>query len=433
MTHKKKILLTGASLTSGNKGINALTLGTIISLYNNNNDIEIEIFNQNSRSDEEIIHNINIGSRTVPVKENYVWSSKFILCGLLHLSFSFLPDLIKEILFIRCLKFAYLPHVIIKKKAINYNEPALKKLINADLVINLSEGDSFSDIYGMHVFLRHALDKVIAHSHGIPFYFFPQTLGPFNSWTARKLAGKIFRSADKIFAREKQTRDYLLNMFGDLANMDEANDMAFLMDPEPVDDQGFEKFCSDGIITGINISGFLSSNPLGRDRILGDTDDYNNITDKIITTLLDLNEDNKIVFLSHVQTEDDKANKCFINKYTRLGYGERLFLLRDNYSAPQLKYFLSRMDFFTGARMHACIGALSTGIPTVPQAYSYKFVGITDKFGIGEYVIDLKKDTLEEVEQKISHVFSDRKKIKSKLIASFPEIKKDADKCGKNI
>ena len=219
-------------------------------------------------------------------------------------------------------------------------------------------------------------------------------------------------------------------MFGELPNMEEANDMAFLMEPEPVEDAGFERFCSDGIITGINISGFLTTEPLGRDKILGGSDNYNAITDRIISILLDINPANKIVFLSHVQFQDDEINKLCIEKYTKLGFGDRLFLLRDSYTAPQLKYFLSRMSFFTGARMHACIGALSTGIPTVPQAYSYKFVGITDKFGIGEYVIDLKTDNLDIVEKKIRFVFENRIDIKRKLIESFPAIKKDSDKCG---
>jgi len=263
MTYKKRILLTGASLSSDNKGINALTLGTIISLYNNNSDIEVEIFNQNSRIDGELIHNVNIGNKTIQVKENFVWSSKFILCGLFHLSFGFLPPSLKKFLFITCLKIIYTPHVLIKRKSVNFREPGLKKLISADIVINLSEGDSFSDIYGMHVFLRHSLDKIIAHSHAVPYYFFPQTLGPFNSRIAQKLAGRIFKNAVKIYARESQTRDYLVNMFGKLPNMEEANDMAFLMEPEPIEDTGFDEFCSEGIIAGINISGFLNNNPKG--------------------------------------------------------------------------------------------------------------------------------------------------------------------------
>jgi len=432
MTQNKRILLTGASLSSGNKGINALTIGSIISLYNNNSNIEIEIFNQNSMFDGVVTHEVNIGNRSVQVKENYVWSSKFILCGLLHLFFGFLPDSLKRFLFIKCLKIVYYPLVVIKRKVVDFNEPGFEKLLNADIVINLSEGDSFTDMYGLHVFLRHALDKVIAHSYNVRYYFFPQTLGPFNSVIGRKLAGKIFRSADKIFARESQTRDYLINMFGPLPNMEEANDMAFLMEPEKIIDAGFENFCSDSIIAGINVSGFLNNTNQGN-RILGDSNNYNNITDLAINTLLKLDDKVKIVFLSHVAEEDDKANRVFLEKYSELGYKNRLFLLNCNYSAPQLKYFLSRMHFFTGARMHACIGALSTGIPTAPQAYSYKFVGITDKFGIGEFVIDLKKDTLDEIERKIKYVFENRELIKKKIIKSFPEIKKDADKCGKSI
>ena len=34
------------------------------------------------------------------------------------------------------------------------------------------------------------------------------------------------------------------------------------------------------------------------------------------------------------------------------------------------------MNFFVGARMHACIAAFSSGVPTVPMAYSRKFTGL---------------------------------------------------------
>lgn len=34
------------------------------------------------------------------------------------------------------------------------------------------------------------------------------------------------------------------------------------------------------------------------------------------------------------------------------------------------------MDFFAGARMHACIAAVSSGVPVYPLAYSRKFNGL---------------------------------------------------------
>ena len=39
----------------------------------------------------------------------------------------------------------------------------------------------------------------------------------------------------------------------------------------------------------------------------------------------------------------------------------------------EAKSYISNMDVFIGARMHATIGALSAGIATIPFAYSKKF------------------------------------------------------------
>ena len=54
------------------------------------------------------------------------------------------------------------------------------------------------------------------------------------------------------------------------------------------------------------------------------------------------------------------------------------------------------MTLFTGARMHATIGAISSGVPVIPVAYSRKFNGLYDTLQYPFY-IDAKADiTLEQ-------------------------------------
>lgn len=45
-------------------------------------------------------------------------------------------------------------------------------------------------------------------------------------------------------------------------------------------------------------------------------------------------------------------------------------------SPSEAKSYIAGMDFFMGARMHACITALLSGVPVVPMAYSLKFEGL---------------------------------------------------------
>jgi colanic acid/amylovoran biosynthesis protein len=55
-------------------------------------------------------------------------------------------------------------------------------------------------------------------------------------------------------------------------------------------------------------------------------------------------------------------------------------------SASAAKSYMSGLDFVTGARMHACIGAFSARVPVMPIAYSRKFNGLFDTLNYAHYV-----------------------------------------------
>jgi len=59
----------------------------------------------------------------------------------------------------------------------------------------------------------------------------------------------------------------------------------------------------------------------------------------------------------------------------------------------EAKSFISSMDFFVGARMHACIAAFSSGVPVIPMAYSRKFNGLFDSLEYSHVLDCLKIST----------------------------------------
>jgi len=62
------------------------------------------------------------------------------------------------------------------------------------------------------------------------------------------------------------------------------------------------------------------------------------------------------------------------------------------FSGPsEAKRFIAGLDFFTGARMHACIAALSAGVAVMPLAYSRKFDGLFGALGYG-HTLDLRRE-----------------------------------------
>ncbi len=102
------------------------------------------------------------------------------------------------------------------------------------------------------------------------------------------------------------------------------------------------------------------------------------------------NTDWGIVLVPHV-TADLHSNNDFTvlrQLHEEFKCNPRIVLLGDNYTAPQLKGFISRCRFFVGARTHATIAAYSTGVPTLVLGYSVKARGIArDLFGTEDNLV----------------------------------------------
>lgn len=68
----------------------------------------------------------------------------------------------------------------------------------------------------------------------------------------------------------------------------------------------------------------------------------------------------------------------------------RVTTLTGELNAMELKWVLSRLDWFAGARMHATIGAFSSGTPTLGLGYSDKAAGVFAQCGLAAHVADLR-------------------------------------------
>ena len=76
-------------------------------------------------------------------------------------------------------------------------------------------------------------------------------------------------------------------------------------------------------------------------------------------------------------------------------------------SPSEAKSYIAGMDFFMGARMHACIAAFSSGVPVVPMAYSRKFAGLFGSLGYDE-TVDCTSQSAEEILARIFDAYDRR-------------------------
>ena len=262
---------------------------------------------------------------------------------------------------------------------------ALTLLRTCDMVFDIGEGDSFSDIYGNKRLAIQVSGKVLCKLSGIPLVLSPQTIGPFKSGLGKKLGTLAMKVASRIYARDNLSRK-LLDECGFSHKSQEVIDVAFAL-PFQQAPRGGER-----IKVGINVSGLLFNGGYSGRNEFGLTVDYRALLEQMVAFLLQ--QDNVDVWLvGHVITEgiedDYHAAELLREKFPTLQLAPRFA------SPVEAKSFISGMDFFTGARMHACIAAFSSGVPVLPMAYSRKFNGLFNSIDYG-HILDCLSMSTEE-------------------------------------
>jgi polysaccharide pyruvyl transferase WcaK-like protein len=89
-----------------------------------------------------------------------------------------------------------------------------------------------------------------------------------------------------------------------------------------------------------------------------------------------------------------------------------------------IKGIIGLCDFLIGSRMHACIAALSQGIPTVGVAYSKKFKGVFDSIEMGHMVSDARSVDMQSTIEDICIHFHNREQLGKVLKMNIEAAKK---------
>lgn len=253
-----------------------------------------------------------------------------------------------------------------------------------DLVVDIGEGDSFADIYGFKRFFFYWLSKNIVCSLGVPLILAPQTIGPFDGWLARLLACQVMRRCEKVFARDHLSSAYL-QQIGIAGNTAEAVDVAFRLPFTP----SLPPVAEGKLRVGINVSGLLFNGGYTGGNQFGLTLDYPALVRSLIAHFLALPEVELHlvghVIEPHMPVEDD------LRVCRQLAEEFPGCIVAPHFERPsEAKSYIASLDFFTGARMHACIAAFSSGVPVVPMAYSRKFNGLFGSLGYSA-IADMKQ------------------------------------------
>jgi polysaccharide pyruvyl transferase WcaK-like protein len=104
------------------------------------------------------------------------------------------------------------------------------------------------------------------------------------------------------------------------------------------------------------------------------------------------------------------------------------------YSAAELKFVISRLAVFVGARMHATIAALSSSVPTIGLTYSIKTVGVfRDFYGTDGYCIAADATTAETVAARVGRLMIDGPRIREQFLGRQVEWRQRALKAAEIV
>ncbi|MEQ5874337.1 polysaccharide pyruvyl transferase family protein [Pseudoalteromonas sp. MEBiC 03485] len=265
-----------------------------------------------------------------------------------------------------------------------------------DVVFDIGEGDSFTDIYGTSRFLRLFFSKLHVLVNKRPLIIAPQTIGPFKKRKSSLMAKFILKNASKVFIRDIKSRDVFQSLLPNSKSI-QVIDVAFAMP--------FTKNIEIASQTvGINVSGLLFNGGYTGGNQFGLKDDYPEFIEELIRYFVEETAYN-VELVSHV-ISDEQALEDDYRACVHLAKMFNDVKVAPKFNNPiEAKSYISGYSLFLGSRMHATIAAFSTSVPVIPLAYSRKFDGLFRTLGY-EHSLDLKELTKEslmsEIKDKIS-------------------------------
>jgi polysaccharide pyruvyl transferase WcaK-like protein len=280
--------------------------------------------------------------------------------------------------------------------------PWIKALVEVDFVGTIHGGDSFSDIYGLRGFiLTFIMDWTTVLVRGKMLQF-PQTYGPYKNPLARQLAQFLLQRSCVIIARDRQSQRIAQEMVGPQNQVRLSPDVAFSLEsirPKSIAlDPPLGGPVPGGVI-GVNINGLMYHGGYTRKNMFGLKLDYAAFLPRLLRALLAVHP-GEIWLVPHTyapfdHVESDPAASQKVRDTLPPELLSRVRIITQEYDQHEIKGVIGQCEFFVGSRMHACIAALSQGVPCVGVAYSMKFAGVFESVGMEKWVVD-GRDVTEE-------------------------------------
>lgn len=251
------------------------------------------------------------------------------------------------------------------------------QLSRSDVVI-LAGGDMLC--YGPDITRRVIEPLLAAARSGKKIILLGQSIGPFQTEAETALFRALYEVCQLVAVRDQVSFDYLTGPLGlNPGKLVKYADSAYLLEPDRQVlawwDSRFQPGDKViGISLSVGISGWAGMK-------------YGEYLDAWVGHLSRiLNEtDSKICLIPHVQDSGRSDSEVCTAVFRKLGYDPRVVCAGLDFSAAEFKAIISRCRMLVAERMHAAVGAFSTGVPASIVAYSAKAEGMANEMLGADY------------------------------------------------
>lgn len=299
---------------------------------------------------------------------------------------------------------------------------AANPLSEADLVVSLGGGYLYSSTRGpLGLSLMNCLFHIwLAQRLGKPTLLFPQSIGPMLWRIDRWLVRRVLRSVRAVLTREHISTEYIASLR--LPPATECPDMAFAL--EPADVRPLEAAeVGRGPRIGVTVLNwqFAIRGSMGIE-----VEDYLYRLQMVLEHVRQRHPDlhvfvfPQVCVTSSFSANDDRPISQRL--VDRIASFATLVSTSDLACPEELAGRYQQMDAFIGSRMHSAIFAICGGVPTIGLAYQPKTTGTWQLLGLEDWVFDIDRFQMEEIEtlllEMLSHRQEHSRRVQTKVAAA---------------
>lgn len=302
-----------------------------------------------------------------------------------------------------------------------------QQLSEVDAVLAIG-GDNYSLDYRIPSPVM-GLDR-FAMDLGKPVILWGASVGPFDREPSFVPAVKDHLARMNFVAvRESVSYQYLTEKLG-LGNVVQMADPAFMLGRETIDYGKFWPECPNGVL-GVNISSLIERYKRPEQDLRAEVAEFirRAVTRHGLGVLL-------VPHVHPLQGEHPGGDGTYMaDLQERLGdLGDCVQMMPHSLNAAQIKYVISQLRFFIGARTHATIAALSSGVPTVSIAYSVKARGINrDLFGNEQAVLPTPELSADTLERSLDWLMREERALQATLAQRIPQLQDEAKRAAARV